>query len=111
PPTVTLLLTPNTLWPPDHRLVGIDAQITVSDAIDPNPHVVLLSVTSNEPGVGLGSGDRPNDIQDVTPLTDDRHFLLRAERAGTGNGRVYTVNYYVYDAASNGRVVAAVVVV
>jgi endo-1,4-beta-xylanase len=32
---------------------------------------------------------------------DDRTFLLRSERSGRGNGRVYTVTYEARDASGN----------
>jgi endo-1,4-beta-xylanase len=36
-----------------------------------------------------------------TSGTDDRTFLLRAERSGRGTGRVYTVTYEAKDATGN----------
>jgi len=33
--------------------------------------------------------------------TDDRNFLLRAQRNGTGTGRVYTVRHRATDASGN----------
>jgi hypothetical protein len=106
PPTLGLTLSPNSLWPPNHRLVQITATVETSDACDANPAVALVSITSNEPDDGLGDGDQPNDIQAVGggPIpfgTDVRSFLLRAERSGMGTGRVYTVTYMVKDASGN----------
>jgi hypothetical protein len=73
--------------------------------------VFLLSVTSSEPDEGLGDGDFPDDIQGEVIGTDDRHFQVRRERTAQGPARVYTVTYFVQDAAGNGTVVSAVVVV
>ena len=101
PPTLSVSLSPNVLWPPNHKLVPITATLQVSDTCDPNPRVVLVSVTSNEPDNGLGDGDTPNDIQGAIVGTDDRSFLLRAERSGTGTGRIYTVRYRARDASGN----------
>src|SRR5262245_27598537 len=101
PPTLSVKLSPTSLWPPDHRLVPITATITVTDICDPNPTVKLLSITSNEPDNGLGRGDTANDIQQASFGGDDRTFLLRAERSGTGNGRIYTVTYQAMDASGN----------
>jgi hypothetical protein len=111
PPTISVLLTPNVLWPADHKMVPITASIQVNDLCDANPHDVLVSVTSNEPDDGLGDGDTPNDIQGVTLNTDDRSFLLRAERSAKGTGRVYTATYRATDASGNGRNASAVVTV
>ena len=63
--------------------------------------MTLLSVTSNEADDGLGDGDTAGDIQDATIGTDDRDVSLRAERSGTGTGRVYTLTYQARDAAGN----------
>ncbi len=47
----------------------------------------ITSVTSNEPINGLGDGDVSPDRQ----IVDAHHVNLRAERSGTGTGRVYTI--------------------
>ena len=101
PPTIDVKLSPAVLWSPDHKLVQITASITVEDKCDPNPSVKLLSIESNEPDNGLGDGDTSNDIQGGAIGTDDRTFLLRAERSGRGTGRVYTVTYETKDATGN----------
>jgi hypothetical protein len=101
PPDVSLTLTPNVLWPPNHKLTTIVATLTVSDECDPDPSVTLVSITSNEPDEGTADGNQPNDIQDAAFGTDDREFRLRAERSGNGSGRVYTVTYRVEDGHGN----------
>jgi hypothetical protein len=111
PPRLTVVLSPTTLWPPNHELVPITATITVSDDFDPNPKVELVSIVSNEPDGGLGDGDTSNDIQGAAFGTDDRSFLLRAERSGNGSGRIYTVTYRATDASGNSRLVILQVVV
>src|SRR6266481_3419928 len=105
-PTLRVSLSPDTLWPPNHKLVQITATLETSDGCDANPAVTLESITSNEPDNGLDDGGEPNDIQAVGggPIpfgTYLRSFLLRAERSGMGAGRVYTVNYMVRDASGN----------
>src|SRR6267154_117273 len=111
-PSLTVTLTPNALWPPNHRLVQVTATVVASDSCDPNPAVVLLSITSNEPDDGLGDGDQPNDIQAVgggpVPFgTDVQSFLLRAERSGMGTGRIYTITYMARDASGNQSLASA----
>jgi len=103
PPSLSFTLSPNLLWPPDHRMVPISANVQVSDACHASPAVALLAITSNEPDNGLGDGDQPDDVQGATYGSDDRAFLLRAERSGTGAGRVYTVTYRATDASGNAR--------
>ncbi|MBY0278876.1 HYR domain-containing protein [Candidatus Binatia bacterium] len=111
PPKLTLTLAPTSLWPPNHKLAQITASITVSDVCDPNPTVRVISITSNEPDNGLGDGDTTDDIQQASFGTDDRAFLLRSERSGRGNGRVYTVTYEASDASGNKTVRQATVTV
>ena len=83
--------TPSVLWPPNHKLVPVAINYTVSDDCDAAP-VCSLSVSSNE-GDGGGSGNTSPDSQVVNAHAVD----LRAERAGTGGGRVYTVTINCID--------------
>jgi len=108
-PTFTLSLSPATLWAPNHKLIRIAATIEVTDTCDANPQVRLVSITSNEADNGLGDGDTANDIQEAVYGTDDREFLVRAERDGAGSGRIYTVTYEVRDASGNATVKTATV--
>ena len=94
-------------WPPNHKYVTVEATIKVSDNFDPNPTVTLVSVMSNEPDVGLGDGDMPNDIV----IIDDDTIDLRAERSGTGDGRIYTITYRATDACGNTTEATATVTV
>jgi hypothetical protein len=103
-PPVTVTPAPNILWPPDHVLVDVHITLDIADPSDPNPAVTLLSITANEP---LNS----DDIQNAAFGTDDRDVTLRRERLGNDTGRVYTLTYFVRDAAGNSRLVSAFVVV
>jgi hypothetical protein len=62
---------------------------------------VLTSIVSNEPDNGTGDGDTANDIQDAAFGTPDTAFRLRAERAGPGDGRIYTIVYTGSDGSGN----------
>ena len=108
-PTLTVRLDRNVLWTPNHDLVAITATLSVTDRCDPNATFVLTSITSNEPDEGLGDGDAPRDIQGAQFGTPDTSFLLRAERSGTGSGRVYTIVCTASDATGNTATAAAVV--
>ena len=101
PPSLSVSLSPDVLWPPNHKLVSIAASIQVSDTCDESPNVELVSITSNEADNGAGDGNTSDDIQEASFGTDDRTFLLRAERAGKGSGRIYTVTYGATDASGN----------
>jgi uncharacterized repeat protein (TIGR01451 family) len=113
-PELTVSPSPAILWSPDHKFVNITVALTVQDNCDPNPTIMLVSVTSNEPETGfLGSGDKGPDIQGAALGTDDRAFALRAER-GTGQGstgRVYTITYRATDTSGNASDATATVTV
>jgi len=95
PPTLTVTLSPNTLWPANDMLVPITATISVKDDYDPQPEVELVSIMANEI---LGA----NDGKDVQPGTDDRQFQLLAKRPGANvAGRIYTVTYSATDGSGN----------
>jgi len=105
PPTLSVSLSPATLWPPNNKLVPITATIAVTDDYDPEPEIKLESITASE---SLADGD----IQDAQIGTDDRSFSLAAKRAGTSlAGRIYTVTYSATDASGNKATASATVTV
>jgi hypothetical protein len=90
------------LWPPNHDL----RLVTLSGGSDPDGDSITITVTgvtSNEApgknGPDWQLGDRPNQV------------WLRAERDGTGDGRIYTIAYTITDthSASCSGTVAVVV--
>jgi hypothetical protein len=101
PPELAMSVSPNSIWPPNHKMVTIVASIEVSDICDAEPEVTLVSVVSNEPANGNGDGNTEPDIDGAEIGTDDREFRVRAERAGPGNGRIYTVTYGAEDDSDN----------
>jgi hypothetical protein len=101
PPTVTGVSDPVYLWPPNHKLHEVNMDLVVMDSCDPDPTVTLISLISSEPDNGQGDGNTVNDIQEADLGTDDRTFLLRAERMGGGTGRIYTAIYNATDASGN----------
>lgn len=107
-PSVSVLLDPTELWPPNHKMVTITATVTTSDNCSGYSYV-LESITSNEPDDGLGDGDTEDDIQNEDIGTDDLSFDLRAERAGMGDGRTYTITYKVTDGSGNETIGTATV--
>jgi hypothetical protein len=107
PPVMTLSVTPDTLVPPNHKMIAITPTITVTDNLDPNPLVEFVGVTVNEPDDGQGDGHTADDVQ-VTP---DGQIFVRSERSGKGGGRVYTITYRATDAAGNVAFASANVVV
>ena len=111
PPTLQVSVSPSILSPPNHKMALITATISAQDNLDPNPTVELVSITANEPVKGRGDGNTDPDIDEAAFGTDDRTFLLRAERSGTGTGRIYTITYRARDAAGNTTTASATVTV
>jgi chitinase len=62
-----------------------------------NSTITITSVTQDEPTNGLGDGDTPVDAIITHNTGSDDTLLLRAERSGKGDGRVYTVNFKACD--------------
>jgi hypothetical protein len=83
-----------TLWPPDHRLVQV-ASVTAADG-GAGVAGLTLAATSNEPETGTGDGDIAPDV-----IVTGGAVQLRAERAGNGAGRVYTITARATDQAGN----------
>lgn len=84
------------LWPPNHRMVGITLTAVSSDAVGVTS-TKIISVTSSEADNGLGDGDTAGDFV----ITGAMSVNLRAERAGKGSGRTYTITVEARDAAGN----------
>jgi hypothetical protein len=78
------------LWPPDHKMI-LEHILGVSDAQN-NATITINTVTQDEPTNGLGDGDTPIDA-----IINGDAVLLRAERSGKGDGRVYTICFTATD--------------
>ncbi|MFC6669434.1 hypothetical protein [Marinobacterium aestuariivivens] len=100
PPSIAVSLSQDTLWPPNHKLAQITANVVASDNC-PGVSFELASVTSDEPDNGIADGDTTGDIQNADIGTPDLMFELRAERAGNLDGRTYTAVYEATDGSDN----------
>lgn len=89
-------VSPPVLSPPNHKMVEVAVSYRATDNCAAAVNT-SLSVTSNEPVDERGSGSTSPDWE----VVDARRVRLRAERAGGGAGRVYTVTITATDGAGN----------
>lgn len=105
PPSITVEIEPNVIWPPNNKMVNVTANVTVSDDRDPTPVVSLVSITCNE-------CDPLTDVHGAEIGAADFQFSVRAARTGqTKPGRVYTAVYSATDSVGNTSVASATIVV
>jgi hypothetical protein len=94
PPVITSAgATPNSLWPPNHKMVPVAVSVVATD-ICSSVTCRIKNITSNEPG---GKGKKALDWSTNGPLS----AKLRAARLGKGNGRTYTLTIECTDTAGN----------
>jgi uncharacterized repeat protein (TIGR01451 family) len=80
------------LWPPNHKWVWS----SITGVTDPDGGTISVTITGiwqDEPTNGLGDGDTAVDGQ----IGSGNTFAVRAERSGTGDGRVYTIYFTATD--------------
>ena len=106
PEITSVTASPATLWPPNHKMVPVTVAVDVSDVCHASPACRITSVTSNEPVNGLGDGNTVPDWRITGALTVE----LRAERSGTGTGRIYTITVQCTDASGNASALRDVIV-
>lgn len=102
PPTMSLGIDTQFLWPPNHRMIPVGAVVASSDLCGAS-HVVLDSIASSEPDDAEGTGDGSTllDVQEAMQGEADVAFFLRAERDGSGRGRIYSITYRSTDDSGN----------
>lgn len=91
-----------TLWPPNHEMVPV-AIVSASDALSGvAPGSLQLTVQSNEP-----SDPSAPDFLVIPDGSGGLVVELRAERRGSGPGRLYTLTATAKDLADNVQTVSA----
>jgi len=86
------------LWPPNHKLVPVAVE-GVSDPDDGDVSIAIIAVAQDEPINGLGDGNTSPDA-----VVQDGAVLIRSERSGLGNGRVYQLHFEADDGTCMGTV-------
>jgi subtilisin family serine protease len=98
PPEIdSLTADPESLWPPNHKIVSVVTEVSVIDVCDNNVQCQIIEVTSNQPVDGLGDGSTEPDWE----ITGDLTVELRAERSGLQENRIYTITVQCMDASDN----------
>ena len=94
------------MWPPDHNYKTFTLTSLVASVTDncgrrvTIKDVKITKATSDEVEDAPGGGDG-NTSNDIVIAPDCKSIQLRAERQGSGNGRVYTVHLKVTDTSGN----------
>jgi hypothetical protein len=97
---ITIALDFITLWPPNKKYyaldIVVDFGVTGSDICCGTENVPkITSVASDEPNNDGASG-RGDDSLDIYE-TGDTSFMVKAQRDGRGDGRIYTIGFTVTD--------------
>jgi uncharacterized OB-fold protein len=87
---------PAVLWPPDHNMRPVVVTIASTDNCS-GTTCRIIDVSCNEPVEATGDGSTEPDWNIMSSDTVN----LRAERSGTGEGRVYTITVECIDASGN----------
>ncbi len=97
PPVIdSASVSPRILWPPNHKMVAVAVNAVANDNCGAATWKII-AVQSNEPVNGTGDGNTAPDWQ----ILGDHGVALRAERSGTGSGRIYTITLQAEDVAGN----------
>ena len=96
-------VSPAVLWPPNHNMQNVTVSYDVSDLCA--GVTVSIAVTSNEPQGSSEKGDVTGDWQ----VINNNLVQLRAERLGSGIGRIYTITITATDPEGNSSTATATV--
>ena len=88
-----LVAQPAVLWPPNNKMATVRVSAVADDTCDTKPVCGIVSVTSNERAVDPAKPD--------WQVVDDLTVNLRAARAGSGEGRSYTIAVRCVDPLGN----------
>ena len=105
PVITSISVTPNVLWPANHKMVAVQVSAVVTDTGPTTWRI--MSISSSEAVDAPGSGHTSPDWT----ITGDTTAMLRAERTGKSpTGRVYTITVQATDGAGNHSALSTVTV-
>jgi uncharacterized repeat protein (TIGR01451 family) len=85
------------IWPPNHKFVDI----TIEGVTDPDGDIITITITgitSDEPTSSIDGAGGTKKAPDADPnCIGTSTARVRAERSGTGNGRVYEITFIASD--------------
>jgi len=97
PPMITrVTATPDSIWPPNHKMVPVRVEARVTDKCGPT-RWKIVSIKSNQAVDAKGSGKTGPDWE----ITGDHTANVRAERAGPEGARIYTITVQARDESGN----------
>ena len=83
------------LWPPNHKFVDITIE-GVTDPDNDSVTITITNITSDEPTASIKGAGGATHAPDASGVGTDT-ASVRAERSGTGNGRVYEITFVASD--------------
>jgi len=108
PEIQSVTATPDTLWPPNHKLKLVTVDAVVTDLVDLAPTwritgVVVEDLTGDLTSVAADKkGGKPPKKNDFDwSIVSNTQVFLRAERLGKSEGRLYTITIEASDASGN----------
>ena len=95
-PNLTSSVSATLLWPVSHNLINVGLTANATDNSG-DPVTIQVFVFSDEDDLTPASPDFSPDARDIAPGT----LRLRAERDGSGDGRVYLILIVATDSSNN----------